>query len=572
MKIRGSDLVVRALEDEGIRFAFGIPGTHNIELYDALERSGRVTPILVTDEQSATFMADAVSRTTGTLGCANVVPGAGVTHGLSGVAEAFMDNVPMLLLTCGIRRDTGRAFQLHDVDQLAVLAPITKGTFRPDRSDEIYPVLRQACALARSGAPGPVAVEIPANLYLLTDEVARIDWDGEPPIPPEPDPAALAMAAALLNTARRPLLYVGNGAKGAAELVREVAERLGAPVATTIQGKGVFPEGHPLWLWCGLGRSAPPFVRHASDGCDAMLAVGCRFGEVATGSYGLEPPETLIHVDIDPAVPGRNFPARVPVTADAGRFLELLLPRLVPRALDMALVSAMAGGHRDVIAGWEAAPSQGRVTPHAFFQAVQRAARPDAIYVTDSGNGTFLSMEHLRLSRPGCFIGPVDYSCMGYAPPAAVGAAIANPGRDVVALAGDGALLMTGLEMLTASANKAAPIFFVLRDRELGQIAAFQRAAMNRDTCSLLPDYDTAHLAAFAGAEHLVIPDDASLAALVPKAFQISRDGRVVVADVMIDYSRPTYFTKGVVATNFWRLPWSERVRMAGRAVARRLG
>ena len=171
MTLRGAELVVKALEDAGARLAFGIPGTHNIELYDALERSDTVTAILVTDEQSAGFMADGVSRSSGSVGVVNVVPGAGVTHCLSGVAEALLDGIPMVVLAAGIRRDTGRAYQLHDIDQAAILRPVTKAVLRPERAADIYPTVRRAFALAQAGTPGPVAVEIPAEFYLLTHEV-----------------------------------------------------------------------------------------------------------------------------------------------------------------------------------------------------------------------------------------------------------------------------------------------------------------------------------------------------------------------------------------------------------------
>ncbi len=320
MKANTGELVARALEDCGARFTFGIPGTHNIELYDALEDS-TVKPILVTDEQCASFMADAVSRTTSGLGVANVVPGAGVTHALSGIAEAFMDNVPLLVLTCGIRQDTGRAFQLHDVDQLAVLRPITKAAWRAATAADVYPMVRRAADLARAGSPGPVAVEIPAELYLLGQELESAPAAPAATPPKKPDPALVDSAARMLNAAAFPILYVGRGAAGAAGLVRDLAERLQAPVATTIQGKGVFPESHPLWLWNGLGRSSPTFVGRESGRADVMLAVGCRFGEVATASYGFEPPARLIHVDASGEVFNRNFPAALAVEADARLFL-----------------------------------------------------------------------------------------------------------------------------------------------------------------------------------------------------------------------------------------------------------
>ncbi len=573
MRTRGSDLVVRALEDAGARFAFGIPGTHNIELYDALDRSDRVTAILVTDEQSASFMADGVSRTTDSIGVVNLVPGAGVTHCLSGVAEAFMDNVPIVVLACGVRCDSGRAFQLHDIDQLAILRPVTKAVLRPQAAGHIYSTVRRAFDLARSGSPGPVAVEIPAEYYLLTHDVGDDEavYGGagppEPAAPAEPDVRA---AAALLEDSRHPVVYVGAGAVGAGSQLIELAEKLHAPVATTIQGKGVFPESHPLWLWNGLGRSTPGFVRTIAGRADVMLAIGCRFSEVGTASWGFTPPASLVHVDINPDVLNRNFPARLAIAADAAEMVRALLPALSARTDREDPARAIAEGHRRVREEWQSTRSAGRVTPDVLFTALQRLA-PHAVYATDSGNGTFLAMEHLRLGGPRRFIAPIDYSCMGYAVPAAIGAKLANPDRDVIALAGDGALLMTGLEILTASALGVAPLVCVLRDGALAQIAQFQQTSLDRDTCSVLPPYRVEAFAAAVEADYMLAATDADLDAVLSRAFAAARSGRAVMVEVAIDYSRKTYFTRGVVLTTLRRLPLADRFRMLVRAGARRL-
>ena len=571
MKKRGADVVVQALRDAGARFAFGIPGTHNIELYDAIDREPAITPILVTDEQAASFMADAVSRSSGSVGVLNVVPGAGVTHALSGVAEAFMDNVPMVVLASGIRDDTGRAYQLHAIDQLAVLKPITKATLKVEGPGDLYPKVREAFDIAVSGAPGPVAVEVPANYYILTQNVPEVAYHSRRAAPTPPDASAVAEAARLLAGARQPILYLGNGAAGAGPLLVELAERLAAPVATTISGKGVFPESHALWLWNGLGRSAPPFVRKVEGRADVMLAIGCRFGEVATASYGFEPPPTLIHVDIEPTVLNANYPARLAVAADARLFVEALLKALPVRRDGAALGAEIAAGHGAVQAERAKPQAGGKVSPAALFGALQKLAGRDAIYVTDSGNGTFLAMEHLRLDGAGRFLAPVDYSSMGYAVPGAVGAKLANPGRDVIALAGDGALLMTGLEMLTAANYGIAPLVCVLHDGELSQIAQFQNITLNRDTCSVLPDYSVEAFAAFARCDFLRLATDADAESVLAEALKRTRAGKPVMVDVAIDYSRKTYFTKGAVMTNFWRLPWGDRLRLLGRAVGRRL-
>jgi len=574
MKIRGSALVVRALEDAGARFAFGIPGTHNIELYDALEQSTRVTAVLVTDEQSAGFLADGVSRSSSSIGVVNVVPGAGVTHCLSGVAEALLDGIPMVVLACGIRSDSGRAYQLHDIDQAALLRPVTKVVLRPETPADIYATVRRAFDLANAGTPGPVAVEIPAEYYLLTHDVPDSALAPAATTASADDgaamPAGIERAAALLNGAKRVLLYVGNGARGAGAALVELAEKLGAPVATTIQGKGVFPEHHPLWVWNGLGQTVPSVLRDVAGACDAMLAIGVRFSEVGTGSYGFTPPPTVVHVDINPSVFGRNVPATVAIEADGAACVAALLPLLDDRGQWGEGAEQIANGHRLVQQQWRREPSASRVTPAALFSALQRIA-PEAIFTTDSGNGTFLAMEHLRLDEPGSFLAPVDFSCMGYSVPAAIGAALANPDRDVVALAGDGAFLMTGLELITAAAYGAAPVVCLLRDGELAQIAQFQRTALGEAQASVLPPYDVLSFAAAVGAHYVACGRDAVIESALAQAFALARAGTPVIVDVAIDYSRKTYFTKGVLTTNFWRLPWSERLRLLGRAVSRHL-
>lgn len=567
-KLSGGDIVVRALEDERIPFTFGIPGTHNIELYDALSRSRLVRPILVTDEQSASFMADGVWRASGLMACANLVPGAGLTHALSGIAEAFLDNVPMLVLGCGIRRDTSHAYQLHDVDQIALAKPVTKAQFRPDTGQELYHAIRRACAIAREGVPGPVFVEVPANLYLFTADV-DFAW--------KPAPQELALetnlvrpAADILNAAKRPLLYVGMGAVNAASEVLALAERLEAPVATTFSGKGLFPENHPLALWPGFGEAAPRFARDIAGECDATLAIGCRFGEVGTGSYGLQPPPPLIHVDIDPGVLGRNYQTNVAIASDARAFVAALLEFVEPRSPDAALRERIRTGHEDVRREWLEHKTD-RVSPFRLLHTLQKQFGPDSVFTADSGNGLFLGMECLRLEKPRRFLGPVDYSCMGYSVPAALGAKLAQPHAPVVALAGDGAFLMTGLEMITAVSEAIPLIIIVLRDRELAQIAQFQQTALSRKACSELGDYDVTSLAHAVGVEALRLDHNQDIDAVLIEAQDLIEAGKAVVIDVAIDYSLKTHFTKGVIKTNLLRLPWADRLRFIGRAVTRKI-
>ena len=566
----GSDLVVRALEDEGLTFAFGIPGTHNIELYDSLARSPNVRPVLVTDEQSASFMADGVARSSGQLAVVNVVPGAGLTHALSGIAEAYLDGIPMLVVACGIRRDTGRAFQLHDVDQLGIARPVTKAQFQAEQGSEIYRTIRRACQVARSAPAGPVIVEIPAEHFIFRHN-ADLQEPDAPPSRPSPRQEEIDRARSMLEASRRPLLYLGLGAMEAGADLVALAERLNAPVATTFAGKGVFNEKHPLWLWCGFGAAAPPFVQEIASSCDLTLAIGCRFSEVGTGSYGMPPRGKLIHVDIDPTVLGTNYPPDLPLVSDASAFVASLLPLLAQRSVDEGLRQDIRRGHEQVWKGWVAPENPEGVYPPHLLRTLQTLVGHEAIYATDSGNGTFLAVECLRLERPRAFLAPVDYSCMGYAVPAALGAAMACPNRPVVSLAGDGAFLMTGLELLTAAHLHLPVMVLVLRDRELAQIAQFQQVALGRKSCSELPDYDLAAICRGVGVEHMVLRRNCDTEPVLQQALSVNRAGRPVVVEVAIDYSEKTYFTRGVVRTNLGRLPWPDRIRYVLRALARRL-
>lgn len=571
MKQRAAHEIVRALEDEGVRYAFGIPGTHNIELYDALAQARGLEPVLVTSEVAGAFLADGYARSSHEVGVINVVPGAGVAYSLAGIAEAWMDNVPMVVLASGIRTDTGMAYQLHAVDQLAMLRPVTKAAMRAERADELYPTIRRAFAIARSGCPGPVAVEMPAQLFFLRHQIGEVHYHPEPGPADAPDPDLVEQAATMLAGAEAPALYLGKGTAGAADIVVQLAERLGAPVTGSFSGKGVFPESHPLWLWNGFGRQAPRFVQKIMAGCDCLLAVGCRFGEVTTAGYGIEPPEALIHVDIDAEVFNRNFPARLAVRSDARKFLEALNGLIDGQRPWASLAEKIAEGHDDVRARWNRRASKDRVTPHLLFTALQRHCRPDAIYATDSGNGTFLAVEHLRLEAPGRFLAPTDFSCMGYSVPAAIGACFANPGRDVVALPGDGAFLMTGLELLTGAANRAAPLVCVLRDGTLSQIAQFQKMMVNRVSASVLPDYDLEGFARTTGSRYFRILRDNELDAVLPAALDIVRGGTPAVVEVAIDYSEKTYFTMGAVRNLFARMSWGDRGANILRAVGRRM-
>jgi acetolactate synthase-1/2/3 large subunit len=570
-KFRGAQAVVTALEDEDVPFAFGIPGAQNLELYDALAGSAKTRPVLVTDEQCASFMADGAWRASGQLCCVNLVPGAGLTHALSGIAEAYMDGIPMLIIACGVRSDSHKAFQLHDIDQLGLARPITTAQLRVTEGAKLYQTVRAACHAARTPPVGPVIVEIPANLLIFRQEASTEGWAKPPPANPQPPQVTLDRAFALLGASRRPLLYLGLGSSGAGESLVALAERLEAAVATTIQGKGVFPESHPLRLWCGFGPMAPPFIRSIVDDCDLTLAIGCRFAEVATGSYGLDPPRPLIHVDIDGNVLDRNYSADLAIQADAAGFVAALLERLPQRKKDAGVREQIKAGHVALQAAWSRPGEAQSVSPPILFHELQEVFGERTAFVVDSGNGLFEAMECLRLNYPRSFLAPVDFSCMGYSVPAAIGAALAAPDRPVVAIVGDGALLMTGLELLTACFLGVPVVVVVLRDRQLAQIAQFQEKGLARRTASDLSDFDLGMMCRAIGLEHLQLTRDGEARAVLQEASKIHLNKRPVVVEALMDSTYRTFFTRGVVRTNFGRLPWGERLRFVARVLERRL-
>lgn len=576
MNRTGAELVRHALEALGIRFTFGIPGVHNTEIYDQLASSPTIEPVLVAHEGGGAFMADAVSRMGGSVGTLLIVPAAGVTHAASGIGEAFLDGIPMLVISGGVRRDTGRRFQLHDVDQHALLKPITKGTWLAKSHAEIVPAIYAAYERATGGEPGPTYVEIPVDLQLFKGDAGTL-----PPPPaaashPVPAGADLDRAAALLSAASAPGIFCGWGAVGATAELEQLAERLGAPVATTLQGLSSFRADHPLHAAFALGPSSTPAGTNAFAGCDGLLAVGTRFAEIPTGSFGAVVPEDLVHVDINPSAIGANYPARVGLVGDARPTLRALLDRLGPgtaasRARLEAQARRIASDKAAYLAEWLAHESGGRVNAGRFFQALRRALPRDGVVVADDGNHTFLTAELMPILEPRTFLSPTDFNCMGYCVPATIGAKIAAPKRAVVGIVGDGALRMTGLEAVTATARGLGIVWFVFNDGELSQISQAQEIPLNRKTCSVLGGLDVAALAAAVGAAHVAIADDGAIGPGIASALDSADAGRSVFVDVRIDYSKRTRFTTGTVRTTLDRFDLATKLRFLSRALWRRV-
>lgn len=574
MKTTAAALVRHALEQIGVRYTFGIPGVHNIELYDELLDSESILPVLVTHEGGGAFMADAISRATDTIGVLAIVPAAGITHAMSGIGEAFLDGVPMLIVSGGIRTDMEQSFQLHDVDQQALMQPLTKAQYKIERYEDAIPVVYEAYKIAISGEPGPVFIELPANLQLLTGEVDAMpaaDISLERPVVND---QTIDEAVAMLAAAEKPGLFVGWGAKGLTDDLVRIAEHLGAPVATTLQGLGVFPGDHPLHAGFGFGPSAVPSAQNAFKDCDVMLAIGTRFAEICTGSYGAVPPENLIHIDINPAAIGANHKTPIGICADARDAVPALADALLggvhakDRAAITQNIAADKAAYREE---WLKHDSKGRVNPCRFFTELRAQLNDDAIIIADDGNHTFLTAELMPIHGGGTYLSPTDFNCMGYCVPATIAVKMALPARQVVGIAGDGAFLMTGLESVTAASNNIGAIWFVFNDGELAQIAQAQEMPYQRTACTDIGKLDYAAFAAATGAEYVAIESDADLRDGISRAIAVSGDNRPVLVNVHIDYSKKTQFTIGTVKTNLKRFDTRNKLRIVGRALKRKV-
>ncbi len=574
MKKQGSTLAVFALEQIGVKYTFGIPGVHNTELYDELNKSEQITPILVTHEGCASFAADAVSRTSDSIGTCVLVPAAGTTHAMSGIGEAFLDGIPMLIITGGTRRDTGRHYQLHQLDQQKLTAAVTKGYFRPEKHEDIIPTIYKAYELAISGEPGPVFIELPIEVQLFQGEVAEMPLYKKSVMTPSFDLAKVKQVVDILVAAKKPGIYVGWGAVDASDYTAKISEKLVAPVSTTLQGKSSFPANHPMFTCVGFGPSAKPSAQKAFENCDALLAVGCRFAELATGSYGMTIPETLIHIDINKEVFDKNYKATIAIQGDATEVLKAVWEELNARNFKSprdynALGAQLKKDNDDYFNEWLGAKKNDIVSPGHFFKVLREKTNDDAIMVLDDGNHTFLGAELYPVYKPRHIISPTDFNCMGYCVPASIGTKLANPDKQVVAIVGDGAFMMTGMDLITAATYGVAPMVFVFHDGELGQISQFQSVPLNRKTCTVIGKLNVEGVAIATGAHFISMQNDNEIEKVIAEALKVSGEGRPVLVDVNIDYSKKTMLTKGVVKVSLSRFPLGEKVRFITRAVKR---
>lgn len=476
-----ADLLVQSLFEAGVRVVFGMPGSHTVTFYDAIVRHGGIRTILARNEQAGAFMADGYARVTGTPGVICTTAGPGATNALTGIAEAWGDSVPVLLLSGQVNLD--RMLQecgnYHEIDLESIFRPCTKyvGTVRHKR--EIAAMVSRAFEAMTTGRPRPAALILPQDLMArLVSRAAEPSAVGTSRDPLRIGANQIANAARLLSNASKPLILAGGGAvwAKAGPEVHALAERLQCPVVTTQQGKGILDERDPL----SLGHARSMRGRVATAAADVMLAVGCRFTEVMTGFRKMRVPERLIQIDIDPGQIGMNHPVKVAIVADAKDALQAILAELKPRS-DQPWASI-----------WPQAREAKRATSEWLIDTLRRELPDDAILFTDASEMAYRMHTDYPAYLPRSFFYPSNYIALGWGFPAALGAAVALPERVVVSFSGDGGFVMTCQELATAARYRLRIIIIVHNDNAYGAIKHQQRLKHDeryRDTDLNNPDF-----------------------------------------------------------------------------------
>jgi acetolactate synthase-1/2/3 large subunit len=475
----GADLLVHELYQQGVRTIFGMPGSHTTGIYDAIERQGQIRTILIRNEQAGAFAADGYARVTGQPGVICTTAGPGATNALTGIAEAWADSVPVLLLAGQVNHDRlhEECGNYHEIDLESILRPCAKyaGTAMDNR--EIPDMVARAFAAMTTGRPRPAALMMPLDLMRQPADAAMPQR--APHVSGRSLPSTdIAHAAAVLAKAQRPILLAGGGAVWAnagAEL-RLLAQRLHCPLVTTLNGKGILDERDPLSL--GHARSARAKIvwPHA----DVMLAVGCRFTEVMTGFRTLPVPASLIQIDIDADQIGMNHPVQVGIVADAKDALQALLE---------ALPVQTAGNWDD---HWPQASSATHPQPEWLIDTLRAELPEDAVVFTDASEMAYRMHTDFPAYRPRSFFYPSNYIALGWGFPAALGAAVALPDRVVVSFSGDGGFVMTCQELATTARYNLRMIILIHNDNTYGAIKNLQRLkydARYRDTDLNNPDF-----------------------------------------------------------------------------------
>jgi len=474
MKMNGAQILIECLKREGVEVMFGYPGGQVLPIFDKLY-DANLKFILVRHEQGAAHAADGYSRATGKVGVCIATSGPGATNLTTGIANAYMDSIPMIAITGQVKTFLIGNDAFQEADVTGVTRPITKHNYLVKDARDLARIIREAFYITSTGRPGPVLIDIPSDVQL--QEVEFI-WPQEVKIRGyNPTcfghPGQIKKAAKLITQAKKPIIYSGGGiiSSAAHHELKELAEKIQAPVAMTLMGLGGFPGTHGLALGM-LGMHGTAFANHAIMEADLIIAVGARFDDRVTGRLdAFAPNAKIIHIDIDPTSISKNVKVDVPIVGDAKNILGQLLEE-IEKVPDV-------GDWLKTIEGWKRKhpltyKDGGKIKPQYVIEQLYEATKADAIITTEVGQNQMWACQWYKYDHPRTFLSSGGLGTMGFGFPAAMGAKVGCPQKQVIDIAGDGSIQMNIQELATCVCNKINVKVAILNNGYLGMVRQWQ--------------------------------------------------------------------------------------------------
>lgn len=534
MKQSGAQILIKCLEEEKVRAIFGYPGGAVLDIYDALYDSS-LKHFLVRHEQGAAHAADGYARATGKPGVCLATSGPGATNLVTGLANAYMDSIPMVAFTGQVATHMIGRDSFQEADIYGITLPITKHNFLVKDVKELPRVVKESFHLATTGRPGPVLIDLPKDVCqektdLKYPKVSQLR--GYRPVL-DGHPEKISEAAAAITGARRPVICAGGGAisSGSSEVLRQLAELCAIPVTTTLMGKGVFPENHPLSLGM-LGMHGTKYANYAVNECDLLITIGARFSDrVTVRADAFAPKARIIHIDIDPAEIGKNVRVDIPIVGDVKRVLEQLC-QVVQARTETEEWSAKIREWKDKY------PLRyhhnGKIKPQFVIEQIYEVTGGNAIIATEVGQNQMWAAQFYTFTKPRTFISSGGLGTMGFGLPAAIGAQIGRPGETVFNIAGDGSIQMNIQELATAADYKLPLKVAILNNNYLGMVRQWQDIFYKgRLAYSDISGPDYVKLAEAYGAVGMQVTRPEDVRRALQEAMQV--EDRPVLIDFVVD-------------------------------------
>ena len=488
MELTGAQIVVQSLKDEGVELVFGYPGGAALHIYDAFYSQEDVRHILVRHEQAATHAADGYARATGKTGVVLVTSGPGVTNAVTGIATAYMDSIPMVVLTGQVPTHLIGDDAFQEVDTIGITRPCVKHNFLVRDVKDLAMTIKKAFFIANSGRPGPVVVDIPKD---VTAHMTAYHYPKDVRIRSyapvrKAHSKQISRAATLLLTARRPIIYTGGGVvlSGAAKQLTTLVERLGHPCTNTLMGLGALPSDHPRFLGM-LGMHGTYEANMAMYECDVMLAIGARFDDRVTGDLKkFSPHAKIIHIDIDPASIGKNVSVEVPIVGDASAALEQLLEALSQSKTQQDEQSLSQWWEQ--IKSWRSRDSLGYggsdevIKPQFVVEKLHEVTLGDAFVTSDVGQHQMWAAQYYGFNKPRRWINSGGLGTMGFGLPSAMGVQLAHPEAAVACVTGEASIMMCIQELSTCKQYDLPLKIINLNNRYMGMVRQWQEFFYDR--------------------------------------------------------------------------------------------